>query len=75
MVNLFLGFDEMKEISDLTHAPLVLHGGSGIPDSKSKKAIANGNILIKREHLSYNKVGLAGVRKISILTIKFTILR
>ncbi|MEG0497604.1 MAG: class II fructose-1,6-bisphosphate aldolase [Carnobacterium sp.] len=31
-----LGFDEMKEISDLTHAPLVLHGGSGIENGHSK---------------------------------------
>lgn len=41
-----LGFDEMKEISDLTGAPLVLHGGSGIPDYQIKKAIEYGHCKI-----------------------------
>lgn len=41
-----LGFDEMKEISELTNAPLVLHGGSGIPEDKIKKAIQFGHAKI-----------------------------
>lgn len=41
-----LGFDEMKEISDLTGAPLVLHGGSGIPEHQIKKAIELGHSKI-----------------------------
>ncbi len=41
-----LGFDEMKEISDLTGAPLVLHGGSGIPEHQIKKAIEFGHTKI-----------------------------
>ncbi len=41
-----LGFDEMKEISELTKAPLVLHGGSGIPEFQIKKAIENGHSKI-----------------------------
>lgn len=38
-----LGFDEMKEISELTQTPLVLHGGSGIPDYQIAKAIEYGH--------------------------------
>lgn len=41
-----LGFDEMQEISDLTGAPLVLHGGSGIPSEQIKKAIERGHAKI-----------------------------
>lgn len=41
-----LGFDEMKEISELTQAPLVLHGGSGIPDYQIKQAIEYGHSKI-----------------------------
>lgn len=41
-----LGFDEMKEISELTGAPLVLHGGSGIPEHQIKKAIEFGHTKI-----------------------------
>lgn len=41
-----LGFDEMKEISELTHTPLVLHGGSGIPEHQIKKAIEYGHSKI-----------------------------
>ena len=37
-----LDFEKMKEISEKTNAPLVLHGGSGIDDEKLKKAIASG---------------------------------
>ena len=41
-----LGFDEMKEISELTCAPLVLHGGSGIPTHQIDKAIEYGHSKI-----------------------------
>jgi 6-phospho-5-dehydro-2-deoxy-D-gluconate aldolase len=41
-----LGFDEMEEISKLTNAPLVLHGGSGIPEEQIKKAIERGHAKI-----------------------------
>ncbi|SFC70485.1 6-phospho-5-dehydro-2-deoxy-D-gluconate aldolase [Alkalibacterium subtropicum] len=41
-----LGFDEMKEISELTGAPLVLHGGSGIPTHQIEKAIEYGHTKI-----------------------------
>lgn len=41
-----LGFDEMKEISELTGAPLVLHGGSGIPQHQIAKAIEYGHTKI-----------------------------
>ncbi len=41
-----LGFVEMKEISDLTEVPLVLHGGSGIPDYQIKKSIELGHAKI-----------------------------
>jgi 6-phospho-5-dehydro-2-deoxy-D-gluconate aldolase len=41
-----LGFDEMKQISELTGIPLVLHGGSGIPDYQIKKAIKLGHAKI-----------------------------
>lgn len=41
-----LGFDEMKEIADLTDVPLVLHGGSGIPNYQIQKAITLGHAKI-----------------------------
>lgn len=41
-----LGFEEMKEISELTKTPLVLHGGSGIPEYQIKKAIKLGHTKI-----------------------------
>lgn len=41
-----LGFTEMKEISELTNVPLVLHGGSGIPDYQIQKAIELGHAKI-----------------------------
>lgn len=37
-----LDFNKMKEISQKTNIPLVLHGGSGIDDEKLKIAITNG---------------------------------
>lgn len=41
-----LGFKEMKEIHELVKVPLVLHGGSGIPDFQIKEAIARGTAKI-----------------------------
>jgi len=41
-----LGFKEMKEIADLVKIPLVLHGGSGIPDFQIRMAIERGTCKI-----------------------------
>ncbi len=41
-----LGFDEMKAIDELLDLPLVLHGGSGIPDYQIKMAIERGTCKI-----------------------------
>ncbi len=42
-----LGFKEMKAIGDaLSETPLVLHGGSGIPDDQIKRAISCGTCKI-----------------------------
>lgn len=41
-----LGFAEMEEIANLVQIPLVLHGGSGIPDFQIQKAIACGTCKI-----------------------------
>lgn len=41
-----LGFKEMEEIKNATNTPLVLHGGTGIPDEKIKKAISCGTCKI-----------------------------
>ncbi|MDD3383558.1 MAG: class II fructose-1,6-bisphosphate aldolase [Bacilli bacterium] len=41
-----LGFKEMEEVKKLTNLPLVLHGGSGIPDYQIKKAIECGTAKI-----------------------------
>lgn len=41
-----LGFKEMEEIRGLTNMPLVLHGGSGIPEHQIKKSIELGHCKI-----------------------------
>ncbi|MGN1400493.1 MAG: class II fructose-bisphosphate aldolase [Bacillus sp. (in: firmicutes)] len=41
-----LGFAEMEEIKNLTNMPLVLHGGTGIPEHDIKKAISLGTSKI-----------------------------
>ena len=41
-----LGFKEMQEINELCGIPLVLHGGSGIPDYQLKMAIERGTCKI-----------------------------
>jgi fructose-bisphosphate aldolase class II len=41
-----LGFDRMAEIRTLTGLPLVLHGGSGLPDGEIRQAIACGTAKI-----------------------------
>ena len=58
-----LGFDEMKEISDLTGAPLVLHGGSGIPTHQIKKAIEYGHTKIN-VNTELQQVWTAKVREV-----------
>lgn len=41
-----LGFDRMRLIRELTGLPLVLHGGSGLPDGEIAEAIARGTAKI-----------------------------
>ncbi|MDF2607347.1 MAG: fructose-bisphosphate aldolase [Bacillales bacterium] len=41
-----LGFDEMKQIGELTNMPLVLHGGTGIPLEQIQRAILCGTSKI-----------------------------
>ena len=41
-----LGFKEMLEIKEATNKPLVLHGGSGIPDYQIKESISRGTCKI-----------------------------
>ncbi len=41
-----LGFKEMEEIGNLVQMPLVLHGGSGIPNDQIQRAIACGTCKI-----------------------------
>jgi fructose-bisphosphate aldolase class II len=41
-----LGFKEMEEIGNMLGLPLVLHGGSGIPDFQIKRAVACGTAKI-----------------------------
>ena len=41
-----LGFKEMKEIAEATNIPLVLHGGSGIPNEQLRMAIDRGTAKI-----------------------------
>ena len=41
-----LGFKEMEEIMNATGLPLVLHGGTGIPEDQIKRAIACGTSKI-----------------------------
>lgn len=41
-----LGFKEMEEICNAVHTPLVLHGGTGIPEHDIKKAISLGTSKI-----------------------------
>lgn len=54
-----LGFKEMAEIGEATGKPLVLHGGTGIPDDKIKKAISCGTCKINVNtecQLAFNKL-------------------
>lgn len=37
-----LDFDRLKKITELTQVPIVLHGGTGVPDHHIKKAISLG---------------------------------
>lgn len=54
-----LGFTEMEAIGKATDMPLVLHGGTGIPDEKIQKAIACGTCKINVNtecQLAFNKI-------------------
>ena len=54
-----LGFVEMEAIGQATDMPLVLHGGTGIPDEKIQKAIARGTCKINVNtecQLAFNKI-------------------
>ena len=54
-----LGFVEMEAIGVATQKPLVLHGGTGIPDEKIQKAIACGTCKINVNtecQLAFNKI-------------------
>ena len=54
-----LGFVEMEAIGQATDMPLVLHGGTGIPDEKIQKAIACGTCKINVNtecQLAFNKI-------------------
>ena len=54
-----LGFVEMAEIKEATDKPLVLHGGTGIPDEKIQKAISCGTCKINVNtecQLAFNKI-------------------
>ena len=55
-----LGFKEMKEIAGLVNIPLVLHGGSGIPNDQLRMAIDRGTskININTESVSYTHLTL-----------------
>ncbi len=58
-----LGFDEMIAISDATDMPLVLHGGSGIPEEQIKRAITNGHAKIN-VNTECQQVWTAAVQKV-----------
>jgi len=54
-----LGFTEMEAIGKATQMPLVLHGGTGIPDDLIKRAIACGTCKINVNtecQLAFNKL-------------------
>ena len=54
-----LGFVEMEAIGKATDMPLVLHGGTGIPDDKIQKAISCGTCKINVNtecQLAFNKI-------------------
>ena len=54
-----LGFVEMAEIKEATDKPLVLHGGTGIPDEKIQRAIECGTCKINVNtecQLAFNKI-------------------
>lgn len=54
-----LGFKEMEEIKEATNMPLVLHGGTGIPDEKIRRAIQCGTCKINVNtecQLAFNKL-------------------
>ena len=58
-----LGFKEMKIISEITQIPLVLHGGSGIPDEQIHRAIELGHAKIN-VNTECNQAWAAAIRKV-----------
>lgn len=58
-----LDFDRLKEIREKTETPLVLHGGSGIPDEKLKKAIFLGMAKVNFA-TELRAAATAGVREV-----------
>ncbi len=58
-----LGFDEMIAISEATNMPLVLHGGSGIPEEQIKRSIQNGHAKIN-VNTECQQVWTAAVHKV-----------
>lgn len=72
-----IDFGRIKEINDMVKVPLVLHGGSGIPDEKIKLAISNGirkinfGTELKHTWSATMKKGLdEGEKEIRILSVK-----
>lgn len=57
-----LGFKEMVQYSKETNLPLVLHGGSGIPNAMIKKAIKSGQAKIN-VNTELQKAFAKGIRK------------
>ncbi len=57
-----LGFKEMVKYSEATNLPLVLHGGSGIPNAMIKKAIKSGQAKIN-VNTEVQKAFAEGIRK------------
>lgn len=54
-----LGFKEMEEIKNATNVPLVLHGGTGIPDEQIRRAISCGTCKINvntENQMAFTKV-------------------
>jgi len=58
-----LAFDRMEEIRDMTGMPLVLHGGSGIPEKDIQKAISLGTSKIN-VNTENQIVGTAKIREV-----------
>lgn len=58
-----LDFDRIEKISQITNKPLVLHGGSGVPDSSVRKAISLGMAKVNFA-TELRAAATAGVRRV-----------